>query len=471
MIPSKKTKPSFVVLLCFLLTIAFSVTALAQVQVNHLIDLNGSDTSQSQVALSPNAHFAAFFSEFTSVITIVDASNNKKMSDITLKSGQTCESAELSHNAELVVIGTQGGTASNYVFGYDKDGIKLWENNLGYGEWNVAVSDDGTYVFAAHFDDFYCFNGSSGAVLYHKTIPVPFPYGIWQVRCTSDGSTVLLRTNSDIIITDYKGNVIHNYDIVSGNSLHSADISPDGKYFAVAYTDGTDYYASLRKVSDDSVYWTNQISSFGSVRVDNRGWVCVQVASDDNIIYSNYGVQIGSWQGYTRHLDTSRDGSICLSSWGSDASLYQIQDIYTCYPDLPRPKTYITDFDGTWYIIEMVNSQQFPDELFEDAPELQPCGLNENSSRTWQQFQDENGNPLNGYCDLSGPSALKTLYCNPPALGDKIVFTLTDRKCNIIYESLPMDITVVCPVGDINGDCAVNFQDLALMAANWLKEM
>jgi hypothetical protein len=372
----------------------------------------------------------------------------------------------------LVVIGTQSGTPHNYVFCYDIDGNKLWEKDLGYGEWSVSVTDDGAYVYAGFDDDFYRFNGSTGTLLNHATIPgVPATYAIWKVRCSSDGSTVLLRTNSDIIITDNVGNVISTYDIIAGNSLHDADISADGNYFTVAYTDGTDKFVTLRNVSSGYEYWTEQTPHTTNVRVDNRGWVFVQINTEENILYSKFGVQIGTWKGNDKYLDISRDGSICLSSWHQAGLLYQIDDIYNCYPDLPRPKAYITDFDGTWYIVEIVNSQQFPAELFEDAPELQPCGLNENSARTWHRFYDENGNPLNGYCDLSGPAALKKLYCNPPAFGEQIIVRLTDRKCNIIYESLPMDISTVCPIGDINGDCAVDFQDLALMAANWLKEM
>ncbi len=119
-----------------------------------------------------------------------------------------------------------------------------------------------------------------------------------------------------------------------------------------------------------------------------------------------------------------------------------------CYPDLPSPELvftgsedYVVDGnDFTRYDLEVINSGDFPDELFEAAPHLPPCGLNANSSRTWVHIYDNLGNRLYGFCGLNSSDGLKNLWfavpkgTTPP---DSVYIEIVDREplCDTTYRS------------------------------------
>ncbi|OGP91168.1 MAG: hypothetical protein A2157_02000 [Deltaproteobacteria bacterium RBG_16_47_11] len=124
----------------------------------------------------------------------------------------------------------------------------------------------------------------------------------------------------------------------------------------------------------------------------------------------------------------------------------------TCYPSppLPVPNLVYTgsedyQVDGNWftrYKLEVTNRAEFPDELFETAPpELQPCGLNYQSSRTWVDIYDNNNNNyIYGFCALSSSDNLKSLWFAVPKGTPhpySVYITMLDRLCNITYTSTP----------------------------------
>jgi len=52
----------------------------------------------------------------------------------------------------------------------------------------------------------------------------------------------------------------------------------------------------------------------------------------------------------------------------------------------------------TIYKLGLLNWQEYPDALFEKAPELASCGSNVSSGRTWVEILDEKGLHVYGYC-------------------------------------------------------------------------
>jgi hypothetical protein len=112
-----------------------------------------------------------------------------------------------------------------------------------------------------------------------------------------------------------------------------------------------------------------------------------------------------------------------------------------CYPDLPAPQLVL---ESTTVLGEMVEFQldvpnyaNFPDDLFEPAPDLAPCGLNTSASRTWIDVLDGNGNYLYGFCSLGRASDLNNIWFATPVAQwpAEAYIRLTDRRCNITYTS------------------------------------
>ena len=133
----------------------------------------------------------------------------------------------------------------------------------------------------------------------------------------------------------------------------------------------------------------------------------------------------------------SAAGTVTVSSNGGSTS---------CYYNLPNPElvlegTEIYTVRGnqfTRYRLDVTNYGVFPDELFVSAPELPPCGLNNNSSRTWVHIYDNNNRRIYGFCALPSSQYLNVIWfavaegATPP---DSVYITLDDRECNITYTS------------------------------------
>ena len=119
---------------------------------------------------------------------------------------------------------------------------------------------------------------------------------------------------------------------------------------------------------------------------------------------------------------------------------------WTCYPDLPAPELIVVGtedyeadgFDWTRYLMNVKNNNNYPNELFSSAPNLPPCGLNNNSSRTWVEIYARNDNYIYGFCALESSKDLNSIWfsvkkgTSPP---DSIYITLNDRFCKNIYIS------------------------------------
>ncbi|MEO0337646.1 MAG: hypothetical protein AAF242_00385 [Bacteroidota bacterium] len=90
------------------------------------------------------------------------------------------------------------------------------------------------------------------------------------------------------------------------------------------------------------------------------------------------------------------------------------------------------------YHIDVNNYASFPNYLFELAPTLPSCGLNNHASRSWVEIVDENYKKLNGYCAMQKSADLAKLsfivkYGKP--LPKRVRIIIRDRACNGAYRS------------------------------------
>ena len=113
---------------------------------------------------------------------------------------------------------------------------------------------------------------------------------------------------------------------------------------------------------------------------------------------------------------------------------------------LPNPALYLKILEpyqtgGKNYIrykFGVMNSAEYPAEMFAAAPSLPPCGQNTKSSRTWVDIYDQQGKRLQGFCALARPDDLNSIWF---ALEETVVppsyvyIELNDRATNTKYKS------------------------------------
>jgi hypothetical protein len=130
---------------------------------------------------------------------------------------------------------------------------------------------------------------------------------------------------------------------------------------------------------------------------------------------------------------------------------------YQCYQDLPNPQLELTgteDYsvsgsDFKRYKLSVTNENVYPPELFEAAPDLPPCGLNTESSRTWVDIYNQDDVRIYGFCALATSEDLKGLWFAvkqgeiPP---DSVYIVMTDRRCDLSYVSNEVSIGSVSSI-------------------------
>jgi len=110
------------------------------------------------------------------------------------------------------------------------------------------------------------------------------------------------------------------------------------------------------------------------------------------------------------------------------------------YPN-PRIRFDHRDAEGRVYI-PVVNWSAYSDEMFRAAPELPPCGLNTNASRTWVNIYDADTNTrLYGFCAFGKNEDLQKIWFKPPNANVRRVYIiLIDRACQMTYRSNTISI-------------------------------
>jgi hypothetical protein len=122
-------------------------------------------------------------------------------------------------------------------------------------------------------------------------------------------------------------------------------------------------------------------------------------------------------------------------------------------PVLPNPVLYFlgaeyVQLNGkqiTRYRFDVLNKDQYPDDMFAASPALPPCGANTKAARTWVDLYDQSGKRLNGFCALGKSADLNGIWFGletdivPPSY---IYIELNDRKTNTKYKSNLADTTL-----------------------------
>ena len=122
-------------------------------------------------------------------------------------------------------------------------------------------------------------------------------------------------------------------------------------------------------------------------------------------------------------------------------------------PVLPNPVLYFlgqefVEIGGKQfarYHFDVLNKDQYPDELFAASPNLPPCGNNTKAARMWVDIYEQNGKRLNGFCALSKSADLSKIWFSmetgvvPPSW---IYIEMTDRKTGTKYKSNLSDTTL-----------------------------
>jgi hypothetical protein len=122
-------------------------------------------------------------------------------------------------------------------------------------------------------------------------------------------------------------------------------------------------------------------------------------------------------------------------------------------PPTPNPILYMTGTElyqaggKQWirYKYDVLNKADYPAAMFAAAPALPPCGTNTKASRTWVDVYDQRGKRLYGFCALSKPADLGSIWF---ALEDNVIppsyiyIEINDRQTNTIYKSNLADTTL-----------------------------
>ncbi len=90
------------------------------------------------------------------------------------------------------------------------------------------------------------------------------------------------------------------------------------------------------------------------------------------------------------------------------------------------------------YRLDVLNKDDYPNDLFAKSPDLPPCGANKDSARTWVDIYDQSGKRMQGFCAFGKSSDLGSLWFAlesgtiPPSY---VYIEMTDRKTNTKYKS------------------------------------
>jgi hypothetical protein len=90
------------------------------------------------------------------------------------------------------------------------------------------------------------------------------------------------------------------------------------------------------------------------------------------------------------------------------------------------------------YRYDVFNKELYPAAMFAAAPSLPPCGNNTNSSRSWVDFFNAQGQRLYGFCALGNPNDLGQIWFALPEgqLPPSYVYVeINDRQTNTKYRS------------------------------------
>ncbi|HLP46980.1 MAG TPA: hypothetical protein VK469_13585 [Candidatus Kapabacteria bacterium] len=125
----------------------------------------------------------------------------------------------------------------------------------------------------------------------------------------------------------------------------------------------------------------------------------------------------------------------CKKNYKSNIIKWESQD--DCTKTYPNPviKFDHKDAEGRIYI-PVDNWADYANEMFRPAPDLPPCGANNNSSRTWVDIYNANTNAkIYGFCALNSNNSLTQIWFTPESLQKQVYIIINDRACKKSYKS------------------------------------
>jgi hypothetical protein len=260
-----------------------------------------------------------------------------------------------------------------------------------------------------------------------------------------DGTDQYNQPTSDCLVVklDGLGNIEWQRCLGGSNEERASNIqqTKDGNYIIAGSTiskngDVKGWHVGYNGNMPTSDCWIFKLSSNGALLWNK----CIGGSGNDAAI----SIQQTKDEGYIMVGDAdSTDGDLSGNSCSTGGFwMAKIRDdSYICYSNLPRPDlAYVskTDYtvngnDFTRYRLDVTNKNDYPANLFKAAPDLPPCGLNKNASRTWVRIYDQNNKYIYGFCALSSPSDLGKIWFAVPKGSkpyDRVYVTLVDRRCD-----------------------------------------
>ena len=178
----------------------------------------------------------------------------------------------------------------------------------------------------------------------------------------------------------------------------------------------------------------------GSNTNSSRTWVDIYDAENDTRIYGFCGFNSNDDLKSIWFKPSAPNGKVyiiindraCGKTYKSNTIPFG--ECAETYP-APEIKYDRTDADGRVYI-PVVNWSAYPNELFRQAPELPPCGLNANSSRTWIGiYNAANDARIYGFCGFDSNDDLEKIWFKPSTSSGKVYIIIDDRACGKEYKS------------------------------------
>jgi len=278
--------------------------------------VTGRPTAYQTVAVSPDGGYILMGDDNSNVIQLLTPEGDV-LWQYTLPTDEQMQSGAISANASIVVVGGQNGA----VYALSKEGTLLWQKARPSEEVQVAVTDAGDKIIAGH-KTVSCYT-AGGVELWTKEINTR-GWTIWGIAVSSDGSRLIITTNSDVILCDGNGVELAFFDVIAGNNIYSADLRGDGTQFAVLYSDGDAYRVALYDVASGEL-WRQTLYGGGYVSIDNAGEVFATSKDHDTVMYSSTGELLASWSANGTTIGADNAGRVCVVGMIGDVLIYQMR--------------------------------------------------------------------------------------------------------------------------------------------------
>lgn len=332
------------------------------------------------------------------------------------------------NNGTLDVVGSPGvGTTSPLTVNSAATGGEISTDGIAAAKWTVPTTP-GTYVMSASGP------ADGGPIIYTVTVPPPFE--AWS------GAAVNLATN----VVTFGGAPYCVYTVQFSNVNTSLNLDATGGGNGGLTGVMTEQLATppCGDIQPFGTHADNYTSS-GVTRVGNN--VTATFTPVGNPISANInftGVMsddqqtvVGTFTFHRIDQGPPLDWTVSLP-----ATLTRTPPPNSLTPNLIFSGSEAYTANGSnWvrYRLGVTNYRVYPVDMFAPRPDLPPCGLNTNASRTWVDIYDASNNArIYGFCALRAPSDLNLIWFAKPAgtaPPAQVYIKLTDRAQNVTYTS------------------------------------